>query len=38
MGKALQAYRRYRELADRGEFGRVGEVLDQELGSRTAWG
>jgi hypothetical protein len=23
MGKALQAYRRYRELAHRGEFGRV---------------
>jgi len=29
MGKALQAYRRYRELADRGEFSRVGEVLDE---------
>ena len=29
MGKALQAYRRYRELADRGEFRRVGEVLDK---------
>jgi hypothetical protein len=29
MGKALQAYRRYRELADRGEFHRVSEVLDE---------
>ena len=29
MGKALQAYRRYRELADRGEFSQVGEVLDE---------
>ena len=29
MGRALQAYRRYRELADRGEFSRVGEVLDE---------
>jgi hypothetical protein len=29
MGKALHAYRRYRELADRGEFGRLGEVLDE---------
>jgi hypothetical protein len=29
MGKALQAYRRYRELAHRGEFGRVGDVLDE---------
>jgi predicted ester cyclase len=29
MGRALQAYRRYRDLADRGEFGRVSEVLDE---------
>jgi len=29
MGKALKAYRRYRELAGRGEFSRVGEVLDE---------
>ena len=29
MGKALEAYRRYRELAERGEFSRIGEVLDE---------
>ena len=29
MGMALQAYRWYRELADRGEFRRVSEVLDE---------
>jgi predicted ester cyclase len=29
MGRALQAYRRYRELASRGEFHRVSEVLDE---------
>ena len=29
MGKALEVYRRYRELAERGEFARVGEVLDE---------
>ena len=29
MGKALQAYRRYRELIGRGEFGRLTEVLDE---------
>ena len=29
MGKALRAYRRYRELADSGEFSQVGEVLDE---------
>jgi hypothetical protein len=29
MGRSRQAYRRYRELAGRGEFHRVGEVLDQ---------
>ncbi len=29
MGKALQAHRRYRQLADRGEFSRVGEGLDE---------
>src|SRR5215469_13354755 len=29
MGKALEAYRRYRELAGGGEFSRVGEVLDE---------
>src|SRR5262249_47665279 len=29
MGRALEAYRRYRELAGRGEFERLGEVLDE---------
>jgi len=37
MGKALDAYRRYRELAGRGEFNQISEVLD-ETGSRTASG
>ena len=38
MGKALQAYRRYRELADRGEFSRVSEVPDENWIEKTAWG
>jgi predicted ester cyclase len=29
MGKALDAYRRYRDLAARGEFDRLTEVLDE---------
>ena len=29
MGKALEAYRRYRDLAGRGEFSRISEVLDE---------
>ncbi|GEM_PF-832326 len=29
MGKALRAYRRYRELTEHGEFHRLGEVLDE---------
>ena len=45
MGKALEAYRRYRELAERGEFSRIGEVLDENwienclglTGGRSAW-